>query len=157
MSKSKIRATILDIPGVDRHEIIKSAMSQFNIAIEHSFFLEAIALIESLICDSLESRIGELKHKSVEFGTLGDLLKNLNSIETDVELKKIMNKVLNQWAGKRNIVIHQAAKIELGKKKDWNGYLLLAESTAIEGRKAFDNYNKQLEKIRRQKTSKKEI
>ena len=96
-------------------------------------------------------------HKSVEFGTLGDLLKKLNSVETDVELKKIMNKVLNQWAGKRNIVIHQAAKIELGKKKDWNDYLLLAESTAIEGRKAFDNYNKQLEKIRRQKTRKKEI
>ena len=157
MSKSKIRATILDIPGVDRHEIIKSAMSQFNIAIEHSFFLEATALIESLICDRLESRIGELKHKSVEFGSLGDLLKKLNSIETDVELKNIMNKVLNQWAGKRNIIIHQAAKIELGKKKDWNEYLRLAESTAIEGRKAFDNYNKQLEKIRRQKTNKKEI
>jgi len=68
-----------------------------------------------------------------------------------------MNNVLNQWAGKRNIVIHQAAKIELGKKKDWNDYLRLAESTAIEGRKAFVIYNKQLQKIRRQKTSKKEI
>lgn len=29
--------------------------------------------------------------------------------------------------------------------------------TQDEGRKAFDNYNKQLQKIRRQKTSKKEI
>lgn len=68
-----------------------------------------------------------------------------------------MNKVLNQWAGKRNIVIHQAAKIEHGKKKDWNDFLRFAESTAIEGRKAFDIYNKQLQKIRRQITSKKEI
>ncbi len=151
MSKSKIRATILDVPGIEKYEIIKLAISRFNVALEHSFFLEATALIESLICDRLESRIGELTNKPVEFGTLGDLLKKLNNIETDVELKNIMNNVLYQWAGNRNIVIHQAAKIELGKKKDWNDYLRLAESTAIAGRKAFDNYNKQLQKIRRQK------
>jgi hypothetical protein len=57
----------------------------------------------------------------------------------------------------RNIVIHKAAKIELGKKKDWHEYMRLVESTAKEGRKAFENYNRQLQKIRRQKTSKKEI
>lgn len=148
MSQPKFRATILDIPGIDRYEIIKSAISRFNTAIEHSFFLEATALIESLICDRLESRIGELTHKSVEFGTLGDLLKKLNSIETDVELKNIMNNILYQWACKRNVVIHQAAKIELGKKKDWKDFLRLAELTSKEGRKIFDTYNKQLQKIR---------
>ena len=42
----KIRATILDILGIDRYEFIKSAISRVNTAIEHSFFLEAIALIE---------------------------------------------------------------------------------------------------------------
>ena len=153
MPKSKIRATIHDNSGVERYEIIKSAISRFNTAIEHSFFLEATALIESLICDRPESRIGELTQKSVEFGTLGDLLKKLNSIETDIELKKIMNNIFYQWAGNRNIVIHQAAKIELGKKKDWNEFLRLSESTAKEGRKAFDCYNKRLQKLRRQKTN----
>jgi len=95
--------------------------------------------------------------KSVEFGTLGDLITKLNKIEPNNDLKNILTKNLNQWARKRNIVIHQAAKIELGKRKDWNEYLSLAESTAKEGKMAFDNYNKQLQKIRRQKTSKKEI
>jgi hypothetical protein len=33
----------------------------------------------------------------------------------------------------RNIVIHKAAKIELGKKKDWHEYMRLVESTAKEG------------------------
>lgn len=152
MGKAKFRATILDISGIDRYEIIKSAISRFNTAFEHSFFLEATALIESLICDRLESRIAELTQKSVEFRTLGDLLKELNMIETDVELKRIMNKALNQWAGKRNIVIHQAAKIELGKKKIWKDYLSLAELTSKEGKKAFDDYNKRLQKLRRQKS-----
>ena len=153
MGKSKIRASVLDIPSIEKYEIIKSVISRFNTATEHSFFLEATALIESLICDRLESRISELLQKPVEFGTLGDLLKKLNTIENDEKLKSIMNNVLNQWAGKRNVVIHQAAKIEFGKKKDWNEYLRLAASTANEGRKAFDNYNKQLQKLRRQKSN----
>jgi hypothetical protein len=47
MSMPKIRATILDILGIDRYEFIKSAISRVNTAIEHSsFFLEATALIE---------------------------------------------------------------------------------------------------------------
>lgn len=33
MSKSKIRATILDIPGQERYEIIKAAISRYNTAI----------------------------------------------------------------------------------------------------------------------------
>lgn len=149
MSKPKIRATTLDISGTDRHSIIKSVMSRFNTAVEHSFYLEATALIESLICDRLESRIGELTLAPVEFGTLGDLLKKLNSIENDEELKYIMNHLLYQWAGKRNLVIHQAAKIELGKKKDWNDFLKIAEKTANEGKRILSKYNKQLEKNRR--------
>lgn len=149
MSKPKIRATTLDISGTDRYSIIKSMMSRFNTAVEHSFYLEATALIESLICDRLESRIGELTLAPVKFGTLGDLLKKLNSIENDEELKYIMNHLLYQWAGKRNLVIHQAAKIELGKKKDWNDFLKIAEKTANEGKRIFSKYNKQLEKNRR--------
>jgi hypothetical protein len=149
MSKPKIRATTLEISGTDRYSIIKSVMSRFNTAVEHSFYLEATALIESLICDRLESRIGELTLAPVKFGTLGDLLKKLNSIENDEELKYIMNHLLYQWAGKRNLVVHQAAKIELGKKKDWNDFLKIAEKTANEGKRIFSKYNKQLEKNRR--------
>ena len=59
-----------------------------------------------------------------------------------------MNNNLYQWAGKRNFVIHQAAKIELGKKKDWNDFLRMTEPTTKEDRKTFDNYNKQLQKLK---------
>ncbi len=155
MSRKKIRATIFEISGQDRYEIISAVFNRFNTAIEHAFYLEATALIESLICDRLESRLGELTQKSVEFGNMGDLLKRLNQVETDETLKAIMNKILNQWTGKRNYVIHQAAKIELGKKKDWKDFLRMAESTAMEGRVTFDSYNKQLKKIRRNKATKK--
>ena len=81
------------------------------------------ALNESHICDRLEIRLGELTKEDVQFGTLGELLKRLYEIEMDQTLKGIMNKNINQWTGKRKVVIHQAAKIELGKKIDWNDFL----------------------------------
>lgn len=81
MSKPKIRSTIIDIPIIDRHEIIRSAISRFNKAINHSFFLEPSALIESLICNRLESSIGELTNKPVEFVTIGDLLKKFKILK----------------------------------------------------------------------------
>jgi hypothetical protein len=154
MSKPKLRATILDISGIDRYEIIKSVMSRYNNAIEQGFYLEATALIESLICDRLESRLGELAKIPIGFDTIGNLLKKLNRIEIDPILKQIMNTQLNSWCGERNKTIHQAAKIELGKKKDFNEFIRMSEKTAKSGRKAFDEYNKQLQKIRRQNKSK---
>ena len=155
MSKPKIRATILDISGQERYEVIKAALSRYNTAIEHSFFLEATALIESLISDRLESRLGELKKVPVSFDTIGNLLDSLRKLETDTVLKEIMNKQINNWCADRNTVIHKAAKIEIGKKKDWNDYLKQAEKTAKDGREIFDAYNKQLKKLRRINSSKK--
>lgn len=148
MSKSKIRATTPDISGQERHAIIKAAISSYNTAIEHSFFLEATALMESLISDRLESRLGELMKTPVSFDTIGNLLNSLRKVETDAVLKEIMNKQINNWCGDRNAVIHQAAKIELGKKKEWMDFIKQAEKTAKDGRKIFDAYNKQLKKLR---------
>lgn len=145
----KTRATILDIPGQEKYEIIKAAISRYNTAIEHSFFLEATALTESLISDRLESRLGELIKGPVSFDTIGNLLNSLRKIETDFVLKEIMNRQINNWCGDRNTVIHQAAKIELGKNKDWQDFIKQAEKTAKDGRKIFDAYNKQLNKLRR--------
>ena len=153
MSKSKIRATILDIPGQERYEIMKAAISRYNTAIEHSFFLEATALIESLISDRLESRLGELKKEPISFDTIGNLLNSLRKIEPDTVLKEIMNKQINNWCADRNTFIHQAAKIELGKNKGWKDFLKQAEKTAKNGRKIFDEYNKQLKKLRSNKTN----
>lgn len=67
---------------------------------------------------------------------------------TDTILEEIMNKQINSWCGDRNAVIHQAVKIELGKKKEWMDFIKQAEKTAKDGRKIFDAYNKQLKKLK---------
>lgn len=66
-----------------------------------------------------------------------------------------MNKQINTWCGDRNTIIHQAAKIELGKKKEWKDFIKQAEKTAKDGRKIFDSYNKQLNNLRRTNSIKK--
>jgi len=151
MSNFKVRATILDIPGKERYEIIRAAISRFNDAIKQGYYLEATALMESLISDRLESRLGELKKRHVTFDTIGNLTSKLNKVESDPILKEIMNKGFNQWCGQRNICIHQAAKIELSKKKDWLIFLKQSEDTAKEGRKLFNAYNTRLNKVRKTK------
>ena len=88
----KTRATILDIPGQEKYKIIKGAISHYNTAIENSFFLEATTLMESLISDRLESRLGELKKEQISFDTIGNLLDALRKLEEDTVLKEIMNK-----------------------------------------------------------------
>lgn len=119
MIKIKVRAKIPDIPGKDRYEIIRSSISRYNNSMAQGFFLEATALMESLISDRLETRLGELAKIPIYFDTIGGLLKKLNWVETNLELKNIMNKRLNNWCGQRNTTIHQAAKIELREKKNW--------------------------------------
>ena len=151
MKIHKMRASIFDTSGKEKYEIIKASISRFNTAVEHNFYLEATALIESLISDRLESRLSELKKCNVNFDTLGNLLNELRTLEEDKILIELMNKQINNWSGERNKTIHQAAKIELNQKKDWNEFLKLAEKTAKEGRKIFDAYNTQLQKLRRNK------
>jgi hypothetical protein len=93
--------------------------------------------------------VKQLTKAPVTFNTIGHLLTALRKVEQDAHLKEIMNNQINAWCGNRNIVIHQAAKIELGKKKDWKDFLKHAEKTAKDGRLIFDTYNKQLKKLRR--------
>lgn len=150
MSNSNTRATTIDISGRERYEIIKSVISRYNTAMEHRFFLEATALMESLICDRLESRLGELTNSPVKFSTIGKLLQDLNKVESDPILKQIMNTKFNGWSGQRNKTIHRAAKIEMGEKKDWDKFLLMAESTAKTGKEFFYAYSTQLNNLRKQ-------
>lgn len=144
---NKIRATINEIGGRKKYEIIKYVISRYNKSIEENYFLEAIALIESLICDRLESRLGELSKKNVKLDTLGGVLKKLKVFENDSELLKLMLEI-EEWSKFRNIAIHESAKIELGDEKNFKQFLNQANATALKGKNIFNKLNKRIKKIR---------
>lgn len=138
-----------DITGKEKYEIMKKAVSQCNLAMEKGFFLEATTLIESLICNRLESRYSELIKGDVNMGRLVALCNNvIKHGEQDRELLEIGDEII-LLAERRNTVVHQAAKIEKGKQKDWESFLKQAENTAEDGRELFDRYNAHLDKIRK--------
>ena len=148
---AKTRATILDISGKVRYDIIRALMSQYNEAIESEFYFEATTLIESLICDRLESRLGELTKADVTFKTLGGLKNELLKMETDGTLKALVNINVKAWADKRNTTVHEAAKIDVDNPRTWEEVVKDAKDCAVEGRKLFDEYNKRLSQLRRNK------
>lgn len=151
MSK-KIRATISEKGvGKNRYEVIKDCIERYKSALDDEYYLEAIALIESLIADRMESRITELNKLPHNFDTLNNLKTQLSKIETSKEIKNIINKDLNSWMGERNTAIHQSAKIEYGKPKSVSDHYKIAKITAEKGYKIFRALDKEINKLRRVK------
>ena len=135
--------------GQNRDEVFKQAIKQYKKAKENGFYLEAIAICESLITDRMESRIGELTKREVKFGMLRNLKDILmDYIETDSDLIKIYDEILNKWAPKRNIAIHQAVKISKKEEKKWDKYIKDSEQTAKEGMDYFRQLDKSINKHR---------
>ena len=135
----------------NRYEIYDHAMSRYNLAFEAGFYFEAVAIMESVIADRMESRIGELIKQEVEFDTLGNLRDKLNGkkdkypvIETNADLANLYNKIVSDWAGKRNKALHQVVKISIKEPKDWKTTLTEAKIAAEEGKKHFNELNKLL-------------
>lgn len=113
-------------------------MSQYNKAVESGFYFEATTLIESLICDRLESRLGEYTMDDVKFNTLGRLRDELIKIETDDVLRALIDLDVKKWADKRNVTVHEAAKIDVDNHRTWEEVVKRAEDCAVKGRALCD-------------------
>src|SRR5207253_1609620 len=102
-------------------------------AIKENYPCEAIAIIESVITDRLESRLSYLERTNVGFETLGPLIQRLNRIETDTELRNMLGH-LDGWRERRNVAIHELVKIESGAPgASWPERILALQNTADDG------------------------
>ncbi len=138
-------------PGVakNRFEILKEVIARYNKSMKEGYYLEAITLCESLICDRLESRIGELTRRDPPFGMLGPLCTQLQKgLETDAALITIYDNINTLWREKRNKAIHQSAKISKAQPKVWSDFLNDAKKAAKEGMKFFRALDKELKRVR---------
>lgn len=138
--------------GSKRHELYKGVIGKINSAIEAGYYLEAITLEESLICDRFASRFTYLcKDKELEqkvekkylLGqnfysmTLGDIKFIAEEIETNIEIKDFCNDSVFEWRNKRNFALHEIAKLtETDTDTFANKYSKLKE-IAMDGLKVF--------------------
>lgn len=117
----------------NRGDIYARVVEQYNKAIESRFFIEATALAESLIGDRMESRLSYLNQADVKFESLGKTRALLSAVESNANIKTLINTKVNKWVEERNKVIHRAAKISKERAKDWEDYLNNAKAVAEEG------------------------
>jgi hypothetical protein len=119
--------------GKERYELYKSAFTWIKEAIDNGYYLEAISIVESLICDRLESHLSFLLGKDFSFKTLGALINTVKQHETNSSLRSLILDDLDKWRKSRNRAAHEMVKIEAGKQISWSERVRINELTATEG------------------------
>lgn len=112
--------------GSSRYQLISAAARQVRRALDESFFLEAVTLLESLIAERLEKRAQWLSQINSEtagqkpfervadgFANLGTLIGVLRAFEKDEDMRTDVG-AIDAWRVQRNGVIHEMAKFGTG-------------------------------------------
>jgi hypothetical protein len=123
-----------------REDLYHRAYSRVNKAIARGFHIEAIAILESLMCDRLENLLQALHPDSkVELGSLGKLY---NSVNKEIEIPESLLIDLKQWNKARGQVIHQLVKISDVDAMNWLERMAFARKTSNDGKKLLEKLRK---------------
>jgi hypothetical protein len=123
--------------GKRRYELYANGYKQIKKAYVGGFYIECIAILESMIADRLEARRAWLNPNELDkhrFDMLGNLTSKLRREDEDTGIKNIYSKIA-AWADKRNMAVHQIVK--LGSKtfrKRWSSRYEGLKGTVDEGR-----------------------
>ncbi len=133
--KVKIRATAYSGKGYGtlRLHLFENARQHIEKSMENGYYCEAIAIIESVITDRLESRLIYLKPTAIGFRNLGSAISELKGCEEDTVIKAMLC-ALDNWREKRNSALHELVKIEEGQPMlQWDQRIQSLSSSAGEG------------------------
>jgi hypothetical protein len=135
--------------GDRRYERYCAAFDWIEHCVEAGYFLEAIAVLDSLIWDRLSSRLGHLKEERIDTnrhcgtlcsGLIGDSGKD--GCEHDPAFRDAVCHIKN-WLVRRNDAVHATAKVFRAdtSEEDFSAILEAHRQTAADGMKylqAFD-------------------
>jgi hypothetical protein len=113
----------------------KIAFDRISDSIKSGFFLEAIAIEESILCDRLFpfARLGGIK-KPIEKSTLGPIINAIKSREDEIALPQDFLDKISRWGDSRNTCLHQIVKSNTGEPTiEIKKFLENAKNTAEEG------------------------
>lgn len=129
--------------GADRSNLFSKVIDRINDSISNGYFLEAIALLESLITDRLESRLSFILSKNVGVGfvSIVKLTNDIKANELQDEVRSICDDI-RLWIKDRNTCIHQVAKIDINKNQSWGRQMEFCKSTADKGLILFRKVDK---------------
>ena len=120
--------------GKERYCTYTDVIKRYHQALANGYYLEAITLMESIISDRLESYLIRMtSDNKYSFNTLGQLIQGLTCIgDTHMPISDILI-----WKNNRNASLHEMAKIEDGKYRDFGTKYSDAKNCADEGYELF--------------------
>lgn len=139
--------------GKTRQQLYAHVMAQYKKAMDEHFYIEAVALMDSIVCDRLESLAANLTENEPKFVNKNlDFL--LREIPTDLIPEKIKPTLeeLKEWKDNRNIAIHEIAKLQSDAlDKDFQAKYKENKAIAETGKKLFRKLDNEIRKYRRNK------
>ena len=134
-----------------RKEFYGNAIPRIKRAIEHLFPLEAIALLESMMADRLESRLAYIFKQRADkrkFSTIGQLVEELcEKKSTESHEEKAVYGHVKTWGARRNEALHEMVKLAEGNEKDWGAKIQDAQEIAEAGLPLFGILDRQVKKL----------
>jgi hypothetical protein len=123
--------------GMKRFDLYRNARSHLNKAFEAGYFIECIAICESIIADRLEARIAFIEHNDVgehQFRTLRRCVSALRKIESLESPVRGLLEDVKLWEDERNFAVHEIVKLRVDKQDDsWNHRMSRIEAAAQAG------------------------
>lgn len=129
--------------GSRRYERYCAAFDRVVQSVESGYFLEAIAILDSLIWDRLSSRLGYISPDPVRSHlTTGAICQKL-SVEPNSEFLNTINEIKG-WVRERNEAMHATAKVfyEDSCQKSFIDILQMHEKIAKKGIRLLQQFDK---------------
>lgn len=114
-----------------RGEVCRRDFNRARRAIEAGFYLEAIALTESMLADRIEAILADLRGSRVQFRTVSEAARDLRSHPEYGESELLQ--AVTDWGHGRSRLIHEFAKASDQEHPSWRGRLKDAHQVAESG------------------------
>ena len=154
MIRERPRIDNQDVRGI-RYVMYKQAWERYNEAYVAKYYIECIAIVESLISDRLESLANQISASSkYSYSTLEKLITYLCGKNQSQSLNDEIVSVVNEikvWKNGRNRAIHEMAKLSEDLDETFDKKYGELEQIADNGRELFNELNNEIRKFRNKK------
>ena len=131
--------------GIDRNALIRAGIDQYKKALDKKFYIEAIALMESLISDRMESTLNYLyPYMNYSYGTIVQLADSL--MKANCFSEQLLSEI-KDWAKLRNDAVHQMMKLMPGQQQTFQERHDNLRKSAENGYELFKKLNAEKEKL----------
>jgi len=133
--------------GKSKQNLYRHAYKRIESSISKGSHIEAVALIESIMSDRIETALAAITNQPVTASSLGTLFKKLHQIEPASDA---LRAAIWEWNESRGFVIHQMVKLTNDHDSTWTERITYSRKVAREGLPLLKELRKYTDRIIRE-------